>query len=376
MPGFWKKSRSDPFHAADAQSDRLRQRTRQVSRPGDFLQPKGSTGDSPLKPKIIFLYPGQGSQHVGMGLDLIRNHPVAGEIFKRADTVLGYPISEICFKGPEEELNDDLNAQLAVYTVSCILTEILSENGVVPDVVTGYSSGFYAAAYAAGCFDFEVGLHVVYLAGRILLEEAQQIKGRLGVVFGLSREKVEEICRETGEVDAAIFNTPSQIIISGEKAAVERAMVLARERNALDTYLLPGAVAYHSRFAESSGVRLLEELQDSGLRDPVIPLVSYLTLEPVKTKQAFKKIIADHLSRPVMWVELVKKLGGGEGERLFVEPGPGSVISRTVRWIDRGFKITSAGNADQIKGAVEVLNDLTEGNPGESLTIPSYQIKV
>ena len=171
----------------------------------------------------------------------------------------------------------------------------------------------------------------------------------------LSREKVEEICRETGEVDTAIFNTPSQIIVSGTRVGVEKAMALARKRNALDTYPLPGAVAYHSRFAETSGARLLDELGDKGLRDPVVPLISYLTLEPVKTKEAFRKIIAEQLSRPVRWVELIKKMGGGAGACLFVEPGPGSVISRTVRWIDRGFKVYNAGDRNQIERLLDEL---------------------
>jgi [acyl-carrier-protein] S-malonyltransferase len=289
-----------------------------------------------------------------MGLDLIRSNPVAEEIFRKADTALGYPLSEICFNGPEERLNHDLISQLAVYTVSCILTEILSENGVVPDVVTGYSSGFYAAAYAAGCFDFEIGLNVVELAGQILLEEAERIDGRLAVIFGLSREKVEDICKEAGEVDIAIFNTPSQIIISGKKKAVEKAMAIAMEKNALDAYLLPGAVAYHSRFAESSSERLLDEMEDEGLRDPSVPLISYLTLEPVETKEAFKRIIAEQLSKPVRWVELIRKLGREEGF-LFVEPGPGSVISRTVRWIDRSLDVYNAGDMEQVGEAVEGL---------------------
>ena len=164
---------------------------------------------------VVFLYPGQGSQQVGMGLDLYHTHPEAREIFDQADHLLGFSLSRLCFEGPEEELNLDLNAQLAVYTVSCILTDVLRANNVLPDVVSGYSSGFYAAAYAADCFDFADGLHLVRRAGEILLDNGRKIDGAMAVIFGLSLEKVDSICQQVGAAEIAILNTPRQTIISG-----------------------------------------------------------------------------------------------------------------------------------------------------------------
>jgi malonyl CoA-acyl carrier protein transacylase len=258
------------------------------------------------------------------------------------------------------------------------MTEIFLEKRIIPHTVTGYSSGFYAAAYAAGCFDFEVGLNVVKLAGEILIEESKDIEGRMAVMFGLSRDKVEDICRQAGEVDIAIYNTPSQIIISGEKASVESALKLACEENVLDTYIIPGSVAYHSRFTESSRTRLLDEIEDAGLKDPRLPIVSYLTLEQVRTKAEFKQIIAEQLSKPVKWVELIRKLGDKE-ECLFVEMGPGSVISRTIRWINRSYRALNTGDMNGITKTVEGIKTEKENQNKDILSgsrISGEKVKV
>ncbi|MCP4667611.1 MAG: acyltransferase domain-containing protein, partial [Deltaproteobacteria bacterium] len=196
---------------------------------------------------VVFLYPGQGSQVAGMGSDLYQAYPKARELFDRADQLLDFSLSRLCFDGPQESLNQDLNAQLAVYTVSCILTRLLGDHGVVPDMVSGYSSGFYAAAYGAGCFDFADGLCLVKRAGEILLEEGGKIDGAMALIFGLSKEEVAGICKRVDQVEPAIMNTPRQIVISGLAPSVGKAMELSMEQGALDAYPLSVATAYHSR---------------------------------------------------------------------------------------------------------------------------------
>ncbi len=212
---------------------------------------------------------------MGMGLDLCQTYPEARETFHKADQVLGFPLSQFCFDGPEEELNRDLNAQLAVYTVSCIVTEILRINDVFPGKVSGYSSGFYAAAYAAGCFDFADGLLLVKRAGEILLDEGRKIDGSMAVIFGLSPEKVDSICQQAGNVHVAIHNTPQQIIISGIRPSVRKAMDLSLNKGALDAYKISAATAYHSIFMQQSSTRLLGEVKEDSLKDPQLPLFSY-----------------------------------------------------------------------------------------------------
>jgi [acyl-carrier-protein] S-malonyltransferase len=308
-----------------------------------------------MRNNLVFLYPGQGSQQVGMGCDFYNIYPEAREKFDQADNILGFPIRRVCFEGPAEELNQDLNAQLAIYTVSCILTDVLAANNVLPDVVSGYSSGFYGAAYAAGCFDFAIGLYLVKRAGEILLDEGLKIDGRMAVIFGLPIGEVENICRQVGDVEISIANTPRQAIISGLNNSVGKAMEAALAQDALDAYLLPAAVPYHSRFVEQSSSRLLDEIEEIHLRDPQLPLISYHFLESVVDERHLKNVIASQLSRPVLWVDLIKKLHGCN--RLFVEVGPGAVISRTVKWIDRNMEIVRTGTHDMLlKSIAECRN--------------------
>lgn len=310
---------------------------------------------------VVFLYPGQGSQQVGMGFDLYQTYPEVRETFDQADHLLDFSLSEFCFEGPEEELNQDVNAQLAVYTVSCIVTDVLRVHDVFPDVVSGYSSGFYAAAYAAGCFDFADGLSLVRRAGEILLDEGRKIDGSMAVIFGLPPEKVDSICQQAGNVQVAILNTPRQTIISGIESSVRRAMELSLKAGALDAYSLSVGSAYHSRFMKQSGIRLLREIKDMNLRNPRVSLVSYLSLECVPNKSELKNVMITQLSRPVLWVDLIKILYSNN-IRLFVEVGPGEVISRTVRWIDRNIEIVNTATKDKLLRTVERYGKLRNSN--------------
>jgi len=306
--------------------------------------------------KIVFLYPGQGAQEVGMGLDLYQAYPIARQRFEQADRLLGFSLSRMCFEGPEEKLNQDLNAQLAVYTISCILTEILEKHGVTPDAASGYSSGFYAAGYAADCFDFSSGLNITRRAGQILLEEGMKFDGRMAVVFGLSCMEVEEICRRIEHVDVAIANTPRQTVISGISSSVEKALTVSLNEGALDAYLLPAQTAYHSEFMKNGGLRFLRELEYRKLCDPKIPIMSYRNLEWVKDKNDMAAVMTDQLSDSVQWVDLVKKMGRKQ-KKVFFEVGPGNIIFRTVKWIDRTLEIFSTSSKNGLIEAIEKFHN-------------------
>jgi len=299
-----------------------------------------------------FLYPGQGSQHVGMGMELYRTFPEARTIFERADSLLGFSLSRICFEGPEELLHEDLNAQLAMFTISCAITDVLTRHDITPAATTGYSSGFYAAAYAAGCFDFEYGLGLVKEAGEILLDEGNAFEGAMAVIFGLSREEVHALCEPIAGVDVAISNTPRQTVISGIRSAVEETMEKALTADALDAYHLRVSTAYHSNMMNASTVRFLDTIDDACLHNPTIPLLSYSSLEYLGSSHDVKHTMARQLSQPVRWVDAVKKLHH-DSAGLCIEVGPGSVIFRTVRWIDRHIDIMVTDDRYNIDKVIE-----------------------
>jgi [acyl-carrier-protein] S-malonyltransferase len=307
--------------------------------------------------KVVFLYPGQGAQHVGMGNDLYQAYAEARRVFDRADKLLGFSLSRLCFEGPEESLNQDLNAQLAIYTLSCCSTDVLRGQGILPDTVSGYSSGFYAAAYAGGCFDFDQGLRIVKRAGEILLNEGRKIDGSMAVIFGLSLENVGCICRQIQHVEVSIFNTPRQIIISGLDASVKRAMALAIDNGALDAYKISSETAYHSEFMKQGSKRFLGEIDHQPFKKPRAPLLSYLTLDDVANQKDLKKIMAAQLSGPVLWVDLIRTLAG-RNARLLIEVGPGSLISRTVRWIDRSLTVMITSTTEDLTAAVDTYKRL------------------
>lgn len=303
---------------------------------------------------VVFLYPGQGAQHVGMGFDLYQNYPVARQMFDQADRILGFSLSQLCFQGTQEELDRDLNAQLAVYTVSCILTVILKANNTFPEIVSGYSSGFYAAAFAAGCFEFSYGLNLVKQAGEILLEEGSKIDGGMAVIFGLSFEKVQDVCVQVGDVEVAILNTPRQIVISGIRSSVNAAMELSLKEGALDVYPLPVATAYHSGLMKKSSERFFREIKADGIKNAQVPVVSYHSLNRVTNKQDLINVMAVQLSNPVLWVDLIKKMDNNSNG-LFLEVGPGAIIFRTVKWIDRNIEIMHTATSDRLDMVIKRL---------------------
>jgi [acyl-carrier-protein] S-malonyltransferase len=294
--------------------------------------------------KIVFLFPGQGSQTLGMGADLYRKYPLARRRFDQADDLLGYRLSRICFQGPAEGLNTDINAQLAVYTLSCIVSDLLKRAGIRPDAVSGYSSGYYAAAYAAGGLTFDKGLAIVKQAGKILLDAGAKIDGKMAVIFGLPHKDVAGICAELEDVDVAIINTAQQIVVAGRAQAVNRAMESCLAAGALDAYLLPVETAYHSRFMVPARARFLNEIAAHSIGDPHLPIISYATLKPASEKNALFQTMASQLPRTVCWRDLIHKLRD-DGYDHFLEVGPGAVIARTVRWIDRTIDISSVGSA-------------------------------
>lgn len=305
---------------------------------------------------ILFLFPGQGAQHVGMGKDIYDTYAQARKIFDRADHLLDFPLTRLCFNGPQEVLFEDVNAQLAVYTVSCAITDILRAEEIFPGMVTGYSSGFYAAAYAVGCFNFDDGLDVVRRAGEMLLAEGGRIDGAMAAVFGLNRELVDTICQEVGNVFIAIRHTTRQVVISGLKSSVTAVMEKCRAQGALDAYLLTAQTAYHSPFVAACCERFLKEIPDDFFGAAHVPIFSYSFLKEVRSPLEIKDCMARQLTHPVYWVDLIKKLSGN-GPKRWIEAGPGAMLYRSVRWIDRNIDMLHTTKMRDLLSVIEKCRD-------------------
>jgi [acyl-carrier-protein] S-malonyltransferase len=302
-----------------------------------------------------FLFPGQGAQYVGMGHDLVERFSESKNLLKRAERYLALPLGEIMFSGPEERLHEDLNAQLAVYTVSCMVSDLLANRSIRAATLAPYSSGIYGAAYGAGVVDFETGLNLIVEADRCINEANSQ--GGMGVVLGLSLSEVEELCtRVKGQVEVSIVNTRHQIIVSGERPAVDELLKLAADSEALKTDRLPAAAPYHCSLLTSADHCLAEKIASSPMNEPHTPILSYINQKPlVKTSQV-AELLSIQLRSQVQWVEVVEELVR-QNLAPMVEIGPGQMLGRSVRWIYRQAEVLYTDTAVALENTVKSLQD-------------------
>lgn len=300
--------------------------------------------------KMAFLYPGQGSQKAGMGSDLLEANPELYERYlSRADEISGLPIRQLSLEGPQESLTETNVAQPAIFALSLAVAEIARENGLQPDFVAGHSLGEYTAAVAAGALSFEDGLRLVSLRGRLMAEAQSAQPGTMAAVVGLDAERVTALCEEAsaaGHVAPANFNTPTQIVVSGEEAAVARAMELAAEAGADKVVQLQVGAAFHSRLMEDAQRRMGEELERVTWTDAQVPLASNASGGLVQAADEVREALLAQIASPVRWVECVRALDDA-GCSTYLELGPGRVLSGLVKQI-LGME-TDASSADSAK---------------------------
>jgi [acyl-carrier-protein] S-malonyltransferase len=297
--------------------------------------------------KTSFVFPGQGSQFVGMGRDLYASSPAARAIFDEADKVLGYSLSKLCFEGPEEKLNDTEYAQPAILTVSVAyleaLREKLRERGEVlePAFMAGHSLGEYTALVAAGSVSFADGLKLVAERGRLMKEDGERTPGGMAAVIGLSYERLVKVVKEAsseGVVVIANSNSPVQTVISGEIGALLKAMDLARKEGAAKVARLAISIASHSPLMQHAGMQLTHLINNIHLTDPLVPMVANVTGTVLRTAEDVKRELSDQLCKPVAWVASVRQMVE-DGVGTFVEVGPGQVLSGLIRRISDDVQI-------------------------------------
>ncbi len=306
--------------------------------------------------KIAFVFPGQGSQYVGMGKDLWGRYDEVKEVYKEASRTLGYDLADLSFQGPLDELNKTYRTQPCLLTASMAALRPLMSAGVRPQAVAGHSLGEYSAIVAAGGISFEDALRITEKRGLFMQEAVPAGQGLMAAIIGLGRNKVDEICLsvDSGYVSPANYNCPGQIVIAGEKGAVEEAMRLSKEAGAKRALALAVSAPSHCTLMVEASNRLADLLDTVDIRDTEIPVVSNADATFLTTAERIKFALIKQLNSPLLWEDSIRKMTES-GIDTFVEIGPGKVLSGLIKRIDPQAKLLNVDDSDSLGKAREYL---------------------
>jgi len=300
------------------------------------------------------MFPGQGSQVVGMGREVAERSAAGRRVFERADEVLGFSLSRICFEGPESELTRTDVQQPAIFVTSAAVWATVLERGgsaqALMGATAGLSLGEYTALYAAGALSFEDGLRLVRRRGELMQEAADAVAGGMVSVIGGDEAAVRALCEAASqgeELGPANFNCPGQIVISGAIGGCERAVAMAAEHG-VRAVMLKVAGAFHSRLMAPAAEGLREELDKTVMKHPACPVIANVDAQPHGEAAEIRRALCRQLTHPVRWRESMERLIGA-GVRRFVEVGPGRVLTGLMRKIDRGVEAMSVGNLEEVE---------------------------
>ena len=304
---------------------------------------------------LVFMFSGQGSQYVGMGKELYENYKEAKNILDSANEVLDFDLKSLIFNGPEEKLNNTKNTQPAIYTVSAMIKKVLSENGLQPAAAAGHSLGEYSALYAAGVLSFEDGLKLVRRRGELMDQADPKGLGTMAAVIGLEAEEVEAVLSKIdGIVTIANYNSPTQVVISGEVEAVGEAEKSLAEKGAKRVIPLSVSGAFHSPLMEPAKKELKNAINAVEFKEAQIPLIANVTADYVKDSAEIKSTLIKQLDNSVRWLETIEKFKE-DGYTDYVEVGPGRVLKGLMRRIDRSL---NAYNVEDQKSLNKTLKKL------------------
>lgn len=290
--------------------------------------------------KVAYIFPGQGSQRVGIGRELYDSSPQAKAVLEEADSVLGFPLTQLCFEGPEEVLRQTCNAQPAILAVSVAYLRASPElEGKTPAFVAGHSLGEYTALVAAQVLDFADALYLARERGRLMQEAGEENPGGMVAILGLEEALVNEVCQSTG-THVANMNCPGQIVISGATQDVARAAELAKARGARSAMPLQVSGAFHTPLMQPAAEGMALAISKITFRDPVVPIIANTSAEPITHAEAIKAELLNQLCHCVQWHRSVQRMIAG-GVSTFVEIGPGQVLTGLIRRIAKEAEVIS-----------------------------------
>lgn len=308
--------------------------------------------------KIVFVFPGQGSQRVGMGKDLVEASPEAKTLFELANKAVGFDLSSLIFEGPEEQLKQTVNTQPALLTTSVALYQAFASHGITPDYVAGHSLGEYSALTAAGSLSFEEAVATVRARGRFMEQAVPSGQGAMAAVLGGEREALATLCEEITSqgqlVELANMNCPGQIVVSGSKEGVEQLVSRVKEIGAKRAIPLEVSGPFHSSLMKPAAQKLEGQLSTINIQDAKVPVVANVTARPVTDGTQISSLLVEQVYSPVLWQDSVNWLIE-QGVDTFVEIGPGNVLAGLIKKIDKTVAIYNVQDLESLEATVAAL---------------------